>query len=110
MTANAAKAAGIDPFDFVGYDAAIAHAHEALKDELARIRAGGRDLEGIEGVRVALGKGNVSGKGEANGGLNGGGSGKEEVVRVRDVASVVARGRNVGVLVGEKEVCCLRCL
>lgn len=56
---------------------------------MGKIRAGGLGPEAVEDVRVSLGKG------------------RGEKVRVGDVASVVVRGRNVGVLVGEKEVCLL---
>lgn len=50
------------------------------------MKAGGRNPEGIENVRVKLDKGS------------------RESVKLGDVASVVFRGRNVGVLVGEKDV------
>lgn len=81
------------------------------------MKAGGRGggAEEIEGLRVILGpkkgSGGVrDGDVDVGGGRGGGGGGKErkvgttESVRLGDVASVVARGRNVGVLVGEKEV------
>ena len=86
------------------------------------MKAGGRSAEEIEGVRVSLGgKGDregaegrrggedgaksVGGKNGSKEGEKGQGKGKMDV-RLGDVASVVARGRNVGVLVGEKEVSC----
>lgn len=50
------------------------------------MKAGPRNPEGVEGVRVKLEKGG------------------RESVRVGDVASVVFRGRSVGVLVGERDV------
>ena len=85
------KTAGSDdPFDFSDYEDAISKAHGHLKSEVSKIKAGGRDVEGIEGIRVNLGKGNQKGKGN--------------VVRVGDLASVVARGRNVVIMVAEKDV------
>ena len=86
------------------------------------MKAGGRSAEEIEGVRVSLGgkrdreggegrRGGEDGAKSAGGkngskeGEKGQGKGKMDV-RLGDVASVVARGRNVGVLVGEKEVSC----
>ena len=83
------------------------------------MKAGGRSAEEIEGVRVLLGgkrdreggegrRGGDDGAksvGGKNGSKEGQGKGKMDV-RLGDVASVVARGRNVGVLVGEKEVSC----
>lgn len=86
MPLDAAKTEGLDPFDHSDYKAAIKRAHEHLKSELAKIKAGGRSAESIEGVKVRLVK-----------------EGKE-TVPLRDVASVVPRGRNVAVLVGEKDV------
>ena len=59
-----------------------------MKSELAKIKAGGRNPESIENVRVKLNKE----------------KGSKETVKLGDLASVVPRGRNVGVLVGEKDV------
>ena len=56
-TLNAEKTAGLDPFDFSDYEAAVARAHERLRNDLGKIKAGGRDPEAIEKVRVRLGKG-----------------------------------------------------
>ncbi|KAL9126220.1 MAG: hypothetical protein Q9217_004700 [Psora testacea] len=86
----AQKTAGSDdPFDFADYEAAISKAHEHLTSEISKIKAGGRDVEGIEGIRVNVGKGKEKSK--------------RDVVSVGDLASVVARGRNVVVMVGEKD-------
>lgn len=85
---NAEKSEGLDPFDFTGYEAAILRAHENLESELAKIKAGGRNPESIENVKVKLNKE----------------KGSKETVKLGDLASVVPRGRNVGVLVGEKDV------
>lgn len=94
---NVTKAGGNDAsaFDFSDYEARIARAHSVLKSELAGIKAGGsgRDAEAIEGLRVQLVK------------AGNGSSGKRETVALGDVASVVSRGRNVGVIVGERDVC-----
>jgi len=83
---NAQKSEGLDAFDFSVYNSAIQRAHEQLKSELAKIKAGGRNPESIENVRVKLDKN------------------AKESVKLGDVASVVLRGRNIGVLVGEKDV------
>lgn len=96
----------------------IKRAHERLKAELARVKAGGRNAEGIEGLKVVVGKkgsgeergGGGRKKGKGGGEADGGGGSSSGSVKMGDVASVVARGRNVGVLVGEKEVCfCVLC-
>ncbi|CAD6589029.1 MAG: hypothetical protein ASARMPREDX12_003566 [Alectoria sarmentosa] len=104
-----------DPFDLSDYSAAIARAHAHLKSELGKIKAGGSNADEIEGLRVVLGKREggekEKEKDKDKGGEKGKGKGKAEREREReresvtlgDVASVVARGRNVGVLVGEKD-------
>lgn len=115
VSLNASKAHSasptIDAFDFTDYTTAIEHAHEHLKSELAKIKAGGRNAEELEGLRIVLGKAGgdvaVSGDGSRGKGKKGG-EGKADrdrgSVKLGDVASVVARGRNVGVMVGEKDV------
>ncbi|KAL6715985.1 hypothetical protein ACLMJK_006947 [Lecanora helva] len=99
---NASKTQDLDPFDFTDYEAAVTQAQERLKTELARVKAGGRDLESIEGIRVRL-RGEKGGKGDGGGGGKGE-KGKGEVVTVGDVASVVRRGRNIAVIAGEKDL------
>lgn len=102
----------VDAFDFADYTAAIERAHGHLRSELARVRAGGRSAEEIEGLRLVVGKGGgVKGDGgkgkgekEREGGAKGKAKAERESVKLGDVASVVARGRNVGVMVGEKDV------
>ena len=98
----------MDAFDFSDYTAAVARAHEHLKAELSKIKAGGRNAGEIEGLRVVFGKKKEDGGGGEKGGGGGKGKGKGraelESVKLGDVASVVARGRNIGVLVGEKDV------
>lgn len=85
---NASKTAGLDPFDFSDFQAAVSRAHDRLKHDLSKIKAGGRDLEVIVNVRVRLSKADK----------------EKEKVKVGDLASLVTRGRNVAVLVAEKDV------
>lgn len=77
-----------DPFNLSQLDDGIAQAILRLKDELSKLRAGGRfNPEFIENLRVQLVKG------------------KNETVKLGEVAQVVPRGgRVVGVMVGEAEV------
>ncbi len=88
---NPSKPPPPNAFDFTDYSASIARAHSTLKSDLATIKAGGLSPETVENVRVQLVKGE---KKDAN-----------ATVKVGDVASVLVRGRNVCVLVGEKDVC-----
>ena len=78
----------LDPFDFSELEAGIQRALERLKDELSKLRAGGRfNPDIVEALRVSLTKGS------------------KETVRLGDLAQVVPRGgRTVVVLVGEKDV------
>lgn len=65
-------------------EADIGKAIERLKNDLSKLRAGGRfNPEVLEALRVKVGK---------------------ESVRLGDVAQVVPKGRQVQVLVGEEEV------
>lgn len=77
-----------DPFDLSQIDLGIATATGRLKDELSKLRAGGRfNTDSLESLRVQLGK-------DAQGSI-----------RLRDVAQVVPKGgRMVTVLVSEEEV------
>jgi len=76
-----------DPYDFSTLEADIATAIERLKNDLSKLRAGGRfNPEVLENLRVQMDKG---------------GSKSE---RLSDVAQVVPKGRVVQVLVGEKDV------
>lgn len=90
-TSNTSSAASDDPFDFSELEAGITKAHEKLKDDLSKLRAGGRfNPELVENLRVSLvNKDKDSGK---------------QSVRLGDVAQVVPRGRVLGVMVGEKDV------
>ncbi|KAG8527076.1 uncharacterized protein KY384_008505 [Bacidia gigantensis] len=78
-----------DAFDFTDYEAAIGTVQDQLRSDLARIKAGGRDLESVEQIRVNSGKKSSpsSQKGTAIG----------------DLASVMQRGRNIVVMVAEKD-------
>ena len=77
-----------DPSDFSALEADIAAAVERLKDDLSKLRAGGRfNPELLENLRVQPDKSNTA------------------KVRLSDVAQVVPKGRTVQVLVGEKDVC-----
>lgn len=77
-----------DPNDFSALEADIATAVERLKDDLSKLRAGGRfNPELLENLRVQPDKNSGS------------------KVRLSDVAQVVPKGRTVQVLVGEKDVC-----
>jgi multidrug efflux pump subunit AcrB len=76
-----------DPSDFTALEADIAAAVERLKDDLSKLRAGGRfNPELLENLRVQPDKNSGS------------------KVRLSDVAQVVPKGRTVQVLVGEKDV------
>ena len=84
------KAAALadDPADFSALEADIAAAVTRLKDDLSKLRAGGRfNPELLENLRVQPDKSSAS------------------KVRLSDVAQVVPKGRTVQVLVGEKDVC-----
>ena len=97
MELNAAKTASNDDArDFSAFKSEIEKATTFLRAELAKLKAGGLDLEAVEGLRVTLGpgKGDAGGKGRVKG----------QVVRLGDVGQVVPRGRVVVVMVGEKEV------
>ena len=88
VASTRSEAAANDPFDFTNLDAGIAHAIEKLKDELSKLKPGGRfnpDL--LEGLRVQLEKGS------------------KDTVKLGDLAQVVPRsGRSIAVLIGEAEV------
>ena len=109
-SSSSSPSGAVDAFDFSDYSAAIKRAHEHLGSELAKIKAGGRSAEEIEGVRVVLGGKTVDGaadrdgKGKGKRDRAGGGKERAPSVKLGDVANLVARGRNVGVLVGEKDV------
>lgn len=76
-----------DPNDFSTLDSAISSAVETLESELLKLRTGGRfNPEALEDLRVRL----VNGK---------------PTEKLRDLAQVLPKGgRNLMILVGEKEV------
>lgn len=87
MKGNAPTNGPADPFDTVALEAGIARAHERLKVDLSKLRAGGRfNSEVVENLHVVLDK-----------------SGKE-TAKLSDVAQVAAKGRVLNILVGAKEV------
>jgi len=90
-SSSSSNAASDDPFDFSELETGIIKAHDQLKDELSKLRAGGRfNPELVENLRVSLvNKDKESGK---------------ETARLGDLAQVVPRGRVLGVMVGEKDV------
>ena len=90
-----------DPFDFTQYEADITRAQEDLKAQLAKIRVNALDAEAVESLRVTLGPVKAEGGGKK---AKGGGAGEEKVT-IGDVASVMKRGRNIVIMVGEKDVC-----
>lgn len=76
--------------DFSAFEREIEKIVEGLRDEVRRIRPGGLSVEDVENVKVTLKKANDKGQ--------------KMVVKVGEMAQVVARGRTMVVLVGEKEV------
>ena len=77
-----------EAFDFSGLESSILKSLEKLAHDLSQLRAGGRfNPETLEALRVQLDKTS------------------KETVRLSDLAQVVPRGRNISVVVGDKEVC-----
>lgn len=82
-----AAVAAEDPSDFSALEADIAAAVERLKDDLSKLRAGGRfNPEVLENLRVQPEKSSNA------------------KVKLGDLAQVVPKGRTVQVIVGEKDV------
>lgn len=77
-----------DPFDLTQLESGISTAVSRLKDDLSKLRAGGRfNTTSLETLRVSLSK-------DSN-----------DTVRLGDVAQIVPKGgRMVTILVGEEEV------
>lgn len=84
-----ANSAPEDPLDLSQLEHGIAAAVSRLKDELSKLRMGGRlSTETIEGLRVQLSKG------------------AKETAKLGEIAQVVPKGgRMVTVLVSEENVC-----
>lgn len=79
-----------DPSDFSALEADIASAVERLKDDLSKLRAGGRfNPEVLENLRVQPDKSAAGGN---------------ATVKLSDVAQVIPKGPVVHILVGEKDV------
>ncbi|KAK5135349.1 hypothetical protein LTR08_005291 [Meristemomyces frigidus] len=75
-----------DPSDFSALEADIASAIERLKNDLSKLRAGGRfNPEALENLRVQPEKSST------------------QTVKLSDVAQVIPKGRTVQILVGEKD-------
>lgn len=84
---GSAAATAEDPSDFSALEADIAAAVERLKDDLSKLRAGGRfNPEVLENLRVQPEKSSTA------------------KVKLGDLAQVVPKGRTVQVIVGEKDV------
>nr|POF19930.1 ribosome-recycling factor [Quercus suber] len=85
-TSSDSDAGGEDPFDFSALETDINTTIERLKDELSKLRAGGRfNPEVLESLRVQPEKSS------------------NKTVRLDDVAQVIPKGRVVQIVVGEKE-------
>ncbi|DAA77567.1 TPA_exp: Uncharacterized protein A8136_6113 [Trichophyton benhamiae CBS 112371] len=100
--AAAAGGAGAeDPFDFSSLNDSIKDAVTRLKEDLAKLRGGGRVTpEAIENLRVSLHK---PGGADVGKGKKGASSSSKETVKLGEVASVIPKGgRSVSILVGEE--------
>lgn len=76
-----------DAFDFSGLESSILKAMEQLTHDLAQLRPGGRlDPSVLESIKVQLDKSS------------------QETLRISDLAQVIPRGRNISVVVGDKDV------
>lgn len=97
-SSSSSTAAGpIDPCDVTTLRALIARAHEKLQAELLKLKPGGRfNPELLEKIRVT-----INAKGSGMGHRNGSG---RDMVSLGDVAQVLPRGRNIVVMVSEKDV------
>lgn len=85
-----AEAEGEDPYDFSSLESGIEKTHEKLKNDLTKLRTGGRfNPEVLENLKVQLKKDS------------------KENIKLGDLAQVIPKGRTVMVLVGEKDVCYL---
>jgi len=86
-TAASGSADANDPFDFTTFQSEIDTGIENLKNDLSKLRAGGRfNPEVLETIRVQPDKGS------------------NETAKLNDLAQFVPKGRTVQILVGEKDV------
>ena len=78
-----------DPSDFSSLETSIVTVHERLKNELSKLRTGGRfNPEVLENLRVVVGKT------------------AKDTIRLSELAQVVPKGgRSVVIMVGEADVC-----
>ncbi|KAK5112523.1 hypothetical protein LTR62_004280 [Meristemomyces frigidus] len=84
--AGSPAAGSEDPFDFTALEADIAGTIERLKNDLSKLRAGGRfNPEVLENLRVQPEKSDT------------------QTVKLSDVAQVIPKGRVVQIMVGEKD-------
>ncbi|EFR01981.1 hypothetical protein MGYG_04984 [Nannizzia gypsea CBS 118893] len=100
--AAAAGGAGAeDPFDFSSLHDSIKDAVTRLKEDLSKLRGGGRVTpEAIENLRVSLHK---VGGAEVGKGKKGASSSSKDTARLGEIASVIPKGgRSVSILVGEE--------
>ena len=78
----------VDPFDFSELESGVERAQSRLKDDLSKLRAGGRfNPESVENLRVHAIKGS------------------KDTERLANLAQVIPRGRTLNILVGEEAVC-----
>ena len=85
--ASVSSADANDPFDFTTLQSEIDTGIENLKNDLSKLRAGGRfNPEVLETIRVQPDKGS------------------NETAKLNDLAQVIPKGRTVQILVGEMDV------
>lgn len=85
--AESGEGADPSPYDFAVLETEIANAHERLKTDLSKLRAGGRfNPEVLENLRVQPQKHD------------------KQTLKLSDLAQVIPKGRTVQVLVGELDV------
>jgi ribosome recycling factor len=88
-TARVDSTGTTDPYDFSTLGASIETALARLKDELGKLRPGGRfNPDIVEALRVVVGKG----------------EGGKHNLKLGDVAQVIPKGRTLLVLVGDADV------
>lgn len=79
--------ADADPFDFSELEGGIEKAHSKLKDDLSKLKPGGRfNPENVENLRVQVIKNSKA------------------TERLGTLAQVIPRGRTLNLIVGEKDV------
>ena len=108
------EAASNDPYDFTTLEENITNATQRLRDELTKIRVGGRvGVESVSSLRVSLtGRGGKSEagsrvdklKGRGKNGVGNTQGGRDETLRLEELAQVMQRGRTLVLMVGEEEV------